>query len=122
MRDLKVFERLGGSKSRIFHLPDVVTVVSELGLLEDGLIFPLVGNAVPETSRVFGVAHHILLGHSTCRSDVCNTWWQIVENLLDLADPGDSLAATGLVRSADGVGWAGLASILEEHEGCSLVV
>ena len=109
------------SNLRIFCLPCVVTVDSGLGLLENVLIFPSVVNAVVVPCWVSRVAHHIFLGHSAFGSDVCNTWWQIVKDGLDLADSWDSFAATSLELTAIRSSRYGLTLFLKEQEGRSVV-
>ena len=109
------------SNLRIFCLPCVVTVDSGLGLLENVLIFPSVVNAVVVPCWVSRVAHHIFLGHSAFGSDVCNTRWQIVKDLLDLADSWESFASTCFELAAFGSCWHGLVFTLEEQEGRGVI-
>ena len=109
------------SNLRIFCLPCVVTDGSWLGVLENVSIFPSVVNAVAVPGWVLRVAHHILFGHSAFGSDVCNTWWQIVKDGLDLADSWDSFAATSLELTAIRSSRYGLTLFLKEQEGRSVV-
>lgn len=90
-------------------------------MLENHLIFPSLFNAVVVRLRVFGVAHNILFGHSAFGSDVCNTRWQIIEDLLDLADSWESFASPCLELVAIRSSRHGSALFLIEQEGRSVV-
>ena len=85
------------------YLPSAIVggALLVLGFLKDALILPS-GNAVVELARVLSVVHHVLLGHTTFGSNICNPSRKIVEDCLDLANLMDFLATTLCASGVDG--------------------